>query len=327
MNRVSRILAGVDLRAETTAAVDKAARLAAAFDATLELFAPVYNSLISRARFPQPGALDHARAQLVRGGLERLQAIEADLGGKVEVECQAAWDHPPEEALIRRAMSTRADLVVAALGVHPEHRLAFFSGGDWQLVRHCPAPLLMCLPGQWKARPVIVAAVDPMHRHGRKGRLESRILRAADAVGKACGGQLRAFHAYEAIVHGPGPGVHIELPVDEAEAALETGHREALGRAFEAAGVRPAVVDMQEGSPDDRLPAYCGEVDADVLVMGAIARNPLGRIFIGSTAERVLHRLPCDLMVIKPEGFRSPVRSEPYADATDRGGVVGVPGI
>jgi len=37
--------------------------------------------------------------------------------------------------------------------------------------------------------------------------------------------------------------------------------------------------------------------------------------------------LPCDLMVIKPEGFRSPVRSEPYADATDRGGVVGVPGI
>jgi universal stress protein E len=327
MNRVSRILVSVDLHAGTTTVVDKAARLAAAFDATLEIFAPVYNSLVSRARFPELGALDHARTQLVRSGLERLKEIEAGLGGKVEVECQAAWDHPPEEALIRRAMSTRADLVVAALDVHPEYRLPLFSGGDWQLVRHCPAPLLMCLPGEWKARPVIVAAVDPMHRHGRQGGLESRILRAADAVGKGCGGQLRAFHAYEAIVHGPGPGVHIELPVDQAEAALETGHRQALEQVFEASGVHPAFVDIQEGSPRDRLPAYCGEVHADVVVMGAIARNPLGRIFIGSTAERVLHRLPCDLMVIKPEGFRTPVQSEPYAEAMDRGGVLGVPGI
>jgi universal stress protein E len=37
--------------------------------------------------------------------------------------------------------------------------------------------------------------------------------------------------------------------------------------------------------------------------MGAIARRGLSRLFIGSTAERVLDKLPCDLVIVKPAGF------------------------
>jgi universal stress protein E len=34
-----------------------------------------------------------------------------------------------------------------------------------------------------------------------------------------------------------------------------------------------------------------------------VSRRGLDRVFLGSTAERVLDRLPCDLLIIKPEGF------------------------
>ena len=44
--------------------------------------------------------------------------------------------------------------------------------------------------------------------------------------------------------------------------------------------------------------------------MGAVARNPLHRVFIGSTAERVLDRLESDILVIKPGDFVSPVPLE-----------------
>jgi universal stress protein E len=47
--------------------------------------------------------------------------------------------------------------------------------------------------------------------------------------------------------------------------------------------------------------------NADVVVMGAVARNRLKRIFIGATAERVLEHLPCDLLIIKPDWFHTPV--------------------
>jgi universal stress protein E len=33
--------------------------------------------------------------------------------------------------------------------------------------------------------------------------------------------------------------------------------------------------------------------------MGALSRGALERIFVGSTAERALDRIPCDLLVVK----------------------------
>ena len=45
----------------------------------------------------------------------------------------------------------------------------------------------------------------------------------------------------------------------------------------------------------------------DFVVMGAVARRGIKRLFIGSTAERVLDRLPCDLVIIKPLDFEPPV--------------------
>ena len=38
--------------------------------------------------------------------------------------------------------------------------------------------------------------------------------------------------------------------------------------------------------------------------MGAVSRSRLREIFIGSTAERVLDRLPCDVLVISSADFR-----------------------
>ncbi len=41
--------------------------------------------------------------------------------------------------------------------------------------------------------------------------------------------------------------------------------------------------------------------------MGAVARGRLQRAAIGSTAERVLDHLPCDVVIVKPPGFDSSV--------------------
>jgi universal stress protein E len=41
------------------------------------------------------------------------------------------------------------------------------------------------------------------------------------------------------------------------------------------------------------------------MVMGAISRGRLERVFVGSTAERLLDRLPCDVLVVKPPDFRA----------------------
>jgi hypothetical protein len=41
--------------------------------------------------------------------------------------------------------------------------------------------------------------------------------------------------------------------------------------------------------------------------MGAISRSGYKRLLIGNTAERILDELTCDVLVIKPESFRSDI--------------------
>jgi universal stress protein E len=39
------------------------------------------------------------------------------------------------------------------------------------------------------------------------------------------------------------------------------------------------------------------------VVLGAISRRGLKRVFIGSTAEDVLEKLPCDALIVKTPNF------------------------
>jgi hypothetical protein len=61
------------------------------------------------------------------------------------------------------------------------------------------------------------------------------------------------------------------------------------------------------------LPTVARSIKAQMVVMGAIARSRVDRLFLGSTAEQVLDALPCDVLMVKPK--TSGQRSASVADA------------
>lgn len=61
------------------------------------------------------------------------------------------------------------------------------------------------------------------------------------------------------------------------------------------------------GAPIDAIIKASRASHSAVVVMGAISRSGLKRIFIGNTAERILDELSCDILVVKPPGFRNRV--------------------
>jgi universal stress protein E len=327
MGKAGKIVVGVDPHAASDAAVALAARLAAAQGGTLELFTPVYNSQVSLAHFETRESLQRARDTLVRRHRERLEAMSAELGLGDDVECHAAWDHPLEEALIRRVLTEGAGLLVVAL---PEGQATGgrpLSSAQWQLVRHCPSPVLLTRGRPWAQKPVVVAAIDPTGRHGRSDELDIRILHQAEKVAAAGGGVMHAFHAWQRSLRAMIGELEAPLAPDLPEYQTLRHHRELVYATLGAADASPARVSLVEGRPEVVLPRYCHETRADLVVMGAIQRNPFGRIFIGSTAERVLEQLPCDLMVVKPDAFRTPVPRERWPREEAGPPVVGVPGI
>jgi nucleotide-binding universal stress UspA family protein len=64
----------------------------------------------------------------------------------------------------------------------------------------------------------------------------------------------------------------------------------------EAMGVKVATV-VVEGSPVRKIVEM--SADFDLVVMGTLGRSALGKVFIGSVAERVTRYAPCPVLVVR----------------------------
>ena len=49
---------------------------------------------------------------------------------------------------------------------------------------------------------------------------------------------------------------------------------------------------------------------SDIAVMGTLSRSGVDGLLIGNTAERILRRVECSVLAVKPEGFRTPLKFE-----------------
>jgi len=95
--------------------------------------------------------------------------------------------------------------------------------------------------------------------------------------------------------------------LDEFEKQMHDDHYERFNEITSFHGVADNNTHLVSGLAHDELPRIAGAVGADVVVMGAVARNRWKRLFIGATAERTLEHLPCDLLIVKPDWFKTPV--------------------
>jgi universal stress protein E len=109
--------------------------------------------------------------------------------------------------------------------------------------------------------------------------------------------------------------IPVSLPLDEIEEEMRAQHEKRFRELTDFHGIDRAKTHLLSGLTHEELPALSRELNASVVVMGAVARNRLKRLFIGATAERTLERLPCDSLIIKPDWLPQPMQmAEKVAD-------------
>lgn len=308
MNPINNILVIVDPTAERHAAVEKGAFLAQKLGARLELY--VCDTKASREVRLAAQAAKRADQPFVvnlKAFLEDLAQPIRERGVDVTTEIECA--DPLHVALLDRAHRTIADLVVKDTHHHSFAQRTILTNTDWELIRACPVPLLLTKPNPWASAPKICAAVDPGHANDKPAVLDNRIVDYAALVAKKLGGELHLLHVYlpVAIVAAAAAGSPpMAMTVSAENLAHEAEHKRAmLQELFSEYRVAADNVHLEVGGPAAVLPRAVSELRADIVAMGAISRSGLKRIFIGSTAEDVLDRLPCDAFIVKPPDFAS----------------------
>ncbi|HEX2139240.1 MAG TPA: universal stress protein [Woeseiaceae bacterium] len=310
MPDISQILCVVDPTADVQPALERAAFVARTTGAELELFICYYNEYLTRDWLFDAPALDTTRNDINAGLEKRLEEMAASLRDSgLTVRTSVLWDRPLHSGIVRHAAAIGADLVFKDTHHHSAVSRALFSNTDWNLIRSCASPLWLVKPGTFPEKPVFIAAIDPMSAHDKPAALDDEILVLASSIAAAAGAEVHAFHAFDprlAVSAATANAyIPVSLPLDEIAEKMGKQHKQRFDEVAGFHGIDAAHAHLVRGAAHEELPDLARKLDAAVVVMGGVARSRLERLFIGSTAERTLEHLPCDLLIVKPPWFRA----------------------
>ena len=297
MLELNKILVIIEPDSETQPALERARQLARLTDTELELLSADYSSYLEDGYY-----FDPVRAQELRHehGEKRLQELEEmaqplrDNG--LQVSCATAWGNPPFEEIVRRTEELKPDLVVKSTRHHEKLARLVLANDDWELIRYCNAPLLLVKDRPWNDKPEFIAAIDPEHSHDKPASLDHKLIVTASALAEATNGSVHLYHSTRLPALSGLYSIHSDFEVN-----LEKIH--SLAEQYSIPDNRCYVSDADI---NQSLPALAELIKANTVVMGAVSRSRLDRLLIGNTAEKVLDKLECDVLIVKPDRHSPP---------------------
>lgn len=305
MDRITDILVIVNPSVRDQPAIPKAATLARWLGAGMELL--ICHTKMSPETHTEGGlpALSNAfPGDNWASLLEQMAEPLRDDG--IDVTTHVIGGESLHEAIGSWMCNSPADLVVKDTHHHSFAKRTFTTNTDWHLIRACPVPLLLTKPKTWGTPPVLMAAVDPGHLNDPSAVLDHRILDITVSMAKRFDAQVHAVHAYfpSTIATAAAAGMPCMVGGSAERLAAENElRRSQIKRLTDEYEVADANLHVDAGMATEYLPRMAAEWHADIVVMGAIARSGLKRVLIGSTADRVLETLPCDVLTVKPPDF------------------------
>ncbi len=289
------IIVLLDPNEESAIAVDKAAQLARISGSKLTLFSSGYDGALTTVREHAENARDSFLSRL----LESLETLANIARSKdVEVHTEAVWDKHAGTALLNYLSGNNADLVIKATHHQNVIQRTFFSQTDWELIRHCPVPLLLTKSNTWHPKMNITAAVDPVRTNDKPDFLDDHIIKCGLEMKSTFDAELQLLHVYD-----PTPlMIYLDQPaINSAEIGEEIRkqHLESLANLATSKGIAKNQAVLEMGSPVQVIPDYLYENDVDIVIMGAVSRSGLERWLLGHTAEKILDRITVDILIAK----------------------------
>jgi universal stress protein E len=315
-SKMRHILVAIeDLRHAPINELRKVGLLAKAAGAHIELFHAISDfGFVPRSAGVSPRKVWDPKTAIAAERCRRLRQIARTTALQgLDVKCTVVWDEPAYEAIIRRVLDTETDLLVCATRRHRFGARLWSQGTDWELIRHCPAPLLLVKSRRRYQDGAILAAVDPFHAHAKPANLDAQLLGMGREFARLTSGELHIFHAYMPLVPIVSMPIITAAPLFVLPPGAEEAHGSQVARAIDELaaplGISAARRHVVMGDVPGELSALAKRVRPALVVMGAVSRSAITRALIGSTAERVLDGLPCDVLVVKPQGFRSTIET------------------
>ncbi len=265
-------------------ALDRAVDLAAKTGAGIHLFCCDY--IEDTGEFSSRRAAKQACLKETNERLALLAKPLHDLG--IPVSAEAYWNSDWHSAILRASSRLGADLIIKTTKPHKLLQRKFSQTSDVLLLRKASCPVLLAKSAHtWDSNCLLAAiALDPdTEAHDI---LNRKIIAQAQRLAKHTGADLHLVMSTQDI--DSLDNFLREMEDDEARS-----HAEILGERY---GVEPSHIHLSNADTLTAITEQVELLEADLLIIGTIARKGLHGMVLGNTAEKILDQLDNDILTI-----------------------------
>lgn len=222
----------------------------------------------------------------------------------MDIECKVVWQNRPFEAIVNQVVEYGYDLVIKGTHQHEGLKSIIFTPTDWHILRKCPCPVLLAKDHDWPVNGNILAAISVGSDEAEHQSLNDKITEEAINLANLVGANVHLVNSFP----GTPVNIAIEIPefnVSEYNENMLQHHKSAMASHAKKFGVDIQNTHIEEGLPEDVIEKLSIELDAELVILGTIGRTGLSAALIGNTAEHVIDQLNCDVLALKPSGYKT----------------------
>jgi universal stress protein E len=192
----------------------------------------------------------------------------------IDYTSEILWTDQWHRSMMAATTKYNADLVIMSDYATQQGRTEL-SASKWALLRVSSCPVLIVHPESPLGRKTVLAAVNMQTDNPRYAELNEKILSYSNLLATKYG-------AEKHVVNGYGDGM--EYP-DRARLLRETDTKQEN-------------LHLKQGAPKSIISEVATEINADVVVIGTLARRGVMAAMKGNKSESIIRELTSDVMVL-----------------------------
>ncbi len=221
-------------------------------------------------------------------------ALVDGYGSSHDITQEIVWEKHIHTWILAHCETNHYDMVIKT--GHRSESL-FYTPTDWHLIRSLRVPIYMVNSQSYESKKSVLVALDFMAKSESKQRLNKQLLEEAFKLAIQLGCSLHCCQAIHI------PTLVNDLDLIDVDAHVRKVEREALEKAAPLLAEYDIEKDrchILKGEPSEVLKGLSTKIGAQCLVIGTMGRKGIAGKIIGNTAEKAIHKVARDIVVINP---------------------------
>lgn len=300
MLAIKNLLLILDQELDNQVAIKRAMQLCQEHDSNLFITTYAYNHACEEGSLTDLELRHDLKSLLLEKSQVWAEELMQEFYIPNDTPLSICWCEHAYKAVLDNSEDTSFDLVVKAAAKHHSIVDRVMQHQDWNLLKMCPAPVLLVKEKPaWDSR-ILLAAVDSTSLDPAHKVINEHLLEFCELINSEENYDTHIVNSYPIMSLTLASLPDTPVPEDLQQYVIDQ-HQTATDDIAQKFNINAQNVHIREGEPEEVITNVAKEVAADVVLIGILSEADLQSVILGSTVEHVVDLTESDVLALKPQ--------------------------